>query len=164
MKTDALDKQIMNILQHNSRTTIKDIAEQVGMSSTPIFERIKRLEKNGYIDKYVALLNEAKLGYKMVAFVQISLNLHNLDEVNAFVENVTVFPEVMECYHTTGESDFLLKILVKDMDRFNDFILYKLSEIENLSHVKTQFALSTRKRTTEIGLFTKDNTHSSKHE
>lgn len=152
MKIDELDQEIMRILQKNARITIKEIAEQVGMSSTPVFERIKKLEKNGFIDKYVALLNEAKLGYKMVAFVQISLNLHNLDEVNAFVERVTVFPEVMECYHTTGESDFLLKILVSDMDRFNDFILHKLSEIENLRHVKTQFALSTRKRTTEIGL------------
>jgi len=152
MKIDELDKKIMRILQQNARTTIKEIAEQVGMSSTPVFERIKKLEKHGYIDRYVALLDEAKLGYKMVAFVQISLNLHNLDEVNAFVRRVTVFPEVMECYHTTGESDFLLKILVSDMDRFNDFILHKLSEIENLRHVKTQFALSTRKRTTEIGL------------
>ncbi len=150
-KIDELDQKIMQILQQNARTTIKEIADQVGMSSTPVFERIKKLEKNGYIDKYVALLNEAKLGYKMVAFVQISLTLHNLDEVNAFVERVTAFPEVMECYHTTGESDFLLKILVRDMDRFNDFILYKLSEIENLGHVRTQFALSTRKRTTEIG-------------
>lgn len=151
IKIDELDQKIMQILQQNARTTIKEIADQVGMSSTPVFERIKKLEKNGYIDKYVALLNEAKLGYKMVAFVQISLTLHNLGEVNAFVERVTSFPEVMECYHTTGESDFLLKILVSDMDRFNDFILYKLSEIENLSHVRTQFALSTRKRTTEIG-------------
>src|SRR5690606_2888773 len=152
MKTDDLDIKIMQILQANARTTIREISEQVGMSSTPVFERVKKLENHGLIQKYVALLNEAKLGYKMVAFVQISLNLHNLDEVNAFVERVTVFPEVMECYHTTGESDFLLKILVSDMDRFNDFILHKLSEIENLRHVKTQFALSTRKRTTEIGL------------
>ncbi len=151
MKLDDLDKKILQILQSNARTTIREIAEQVGMSSTPIFERIKKLETNGFIEKYVALLSEAKLGYKMVAFVQISLNLHNLDEVNAFTDRVTVFPEVMECYHTTGESDFLLKILVADMDQFNDFILYKLSEIENLSHVRTQFALSTRKRTTEIG-------------
>ena len=151
MKIDTIDHQIMQILQRNARTTIKEISDQVGMSSTPVFERIKKLEKNGYIDRYVALLNEAQLGYKMVAFVQISLKLHNLDEVDGFVKRITVFPEVMECYHTTGESDFLLKILVRDMDRFNDFILYKLSEIENLGHVKTQFALSTRKRTTEIG-------------
>lgn len=152
IKIDELDLKIMQILQENARATIKQIAEEVNMSSTPVFERIKKLEKNGYIDRYVALLNEAKLGYKMVAFVQISLNLHNLDEVNAFIDRVTVFPEVMECYHTTGESDFILKILVSDMDRYNDFVLYKLSEIENLGHVKTQFALSTRKRTTAINL------------
>ena len=152
MKIDDLDIKIMQILQANARTTIKEISEQVGMSSTPVFERVKKLENHGFIRKYVALLDEAKLNYKMVAFVQISLNLHNLDEVNAFTDQVTVFPEVMECYHTTGESDFLLKILVRDMDEFNHFILYKLSEIENLSHVRTQFALSTRKKTTEIGL------------
>ncbi|MBY5957950.1 Lrp/AsnC family transcriptional regulator [Membranicola marinus] len=151
IKIDEFDQKIMEILQRNARTTIKEIAGEVGMSSTPVFERIKKLEKHGYIDRYVALLNEAKLGYKMVAFVQISLTLHNLDEVNAFVDRITAFPEVMECYHTTGESDFLVKILVRDMDRFNEFILYKLSEIENLGHVRTQFALSTRKRTTEIG-------------
>lgn len=152
MKIDDLDKKILQILQANARTTIREIADQIGMSSTPVFERIKKLEKLGYIEKYVALLSETKLGFRMVAFVQISLNLHNLDEVNAFTDRITVFPEVMECYHTTGESDFLLKILVSDMDQFNDFILYKLSEIENLGHVRTQFALSTRKRTTEIGL------------
>lgn len=155
MKIDDLDIKIMQILQANARTTIREISEQIGMSSTPVFERVKKLENNGFIQKYVALLDEAKLGYKMVAFVQISLNLHNLEEVNAFTDRVTAFPEVMECYHTTGESDFLLKILVRDMDEFNQFILYKLSEIENLSHVKTQFALSTRKRTTEIGLHSK---------
>src|SRR5690554_4821175 len=109
-KIDDLDLKILQILQSNARTTIKDIAQQVGMSSTPVFERVKKLEKNGYIQKYVALLDESKLGYTMVAFIQISLNQHNLDEVNAFTERVIVFPEVMECYHTTGESDFLLKI------------------------------------------------------
>mgnify|MGYP001348806213 FL=1 len=150
-KIDDLDLRILQILQSNARTTIKEIAEQVGMSSTPVFERVKKLEKGGYVQKYVALLDESKLGYSIVAFIQISLNLHNLDEVNAFTERVIVFPEVMECYHTTGESDFLLKILVSDMEEFNQFILYKLSEIPNLSHVRTQFALSTRKRTTEIG-------------
>lgn len=150
-KIDDLDLKILQILQSNARTTIKEIASQVGMSSTPVFERVKKLEKQGYIQKYVALLDESKLGYTMVAFIQISLNQHNLDEVNAFTDRVTAFPEVMECYHTTGESDFLLKILVTDMDEFNHFILYKLSEIPNLSHVRTQFALSTRKRTTEIG-------------
>ncbi len=151
-KIDDIDLRILNILQSNARTTIKEIAEQVGMSSTPVFERVKRLEREGYIQKYVALLDAAKLGYTMVAFIQISLTLHNLDEVNAFTERVTEFSEVMECYHTTGESDFLLKILVTDMEEFNHFILYKLSEIPNLSHVRTQFALSTRKRTTEIGI------------
>lgn len=152
MKLDDFDRQIMDLLQNNARITIKEMASQLGLSSTPIFERIKRLEKNGFIDRYVALLNPELLGYKMVAFVQISLNLHNLKEVNAFVECITVFPEVMECYHTTGDSDFLLKILVKDMDQFNDFILNKLSNIENLGKVKTQFALSTRKRTTIMNI------------
>lgn len=152
MQPDDQDKQIMNLLQKNARMTIREIAEEVGMTSTPVFERIRKLENAGYIEGYVALLNQDLLGYKMVAFVQISLSLHNRYEVNAFVERVTVFPEVMECYHTTGDSDFILKILVTDMDRFNDFILNKLSDIENLGRVKTQFALSTRKRTTEIEL------------
>ncbi|GAA5219891.1 Lrp/AsnC family transcriptional regulator [Membranihabitans marinus] len=152
MKLDEFDRQIMDMLQKNARITIKEMAAVLTLSATPIFERIKRLEKNGLIDKYVALLNADLLGYKMVAFVQISLSQHNLKEVTAFVDRITVFPEVMECYHTTGDSDFLLKILVKDMDQFNDFILNKLSNIENLGKVKTQFALSTRKRTTEIDL------------
>lgn len=152
MKLDEFDRQIMDMLQKNARITIKEMAAVLTLSATPIFERIKRLEKNGLIDKYVALLNADLLGYKMVAFVQISLSQHNLKEVTAFVDRITVFPEVMECYHTTGDSDFLLKILVKDMDQFNDFILNKLSNIDNLGKVKTQFALSTRKRTTEIDL------------
>lgn len=152
MKIDTLDRRIMDILQQDARKTLKEIAESVGMSPTPVFERIKKLEKNGFIKGYVALLNQDLLGYKMVAFIQISLALHNRREVNDFVDRITAFPEVMECYHTTGDSDFLLKILVTDMEKFNDFVLNKLSTIENLGRVKTQFALSTRKRTTKIQL------------
>src|SRR5690625_3162905 len=110
MIPDQQDKAIMRLLQKDARMTIREIADQVGMSSTPVFERIKKLEKAGFIEGYVALLNQELLGYKMVAFVQISLSLHNRYEVNSFVERVTVFPEVMECYHTTGDSDFILKI------------------------------------------------------
>ena len=104
---DATDKKILNELQINARITTKDLAEKLGLSTTPIFERIKKLEKNGLIKEYVAHVDVSKLDYSLIAFTQVRLDVHSKSMIQEFTQKITSFDEVTECYHTTGESDFL---------------------------------------------------------
>ncbi len=147
---DATDKAILEMLQENSRLTIKEMAERLHLSTTPIFDRMKKLEKNGVIKKYVALVDGKKLGKQMVVFVNISISKHGKDALNSFVEAITKFPEVTECHHITGNADFLLKLILTDIEAYNNFIMDKLSIIPNIGKVESRFSLSERKASTAI--------------
>jgi len=149
---DKADKQILNLLQQDSSLTIKEIAAQMDLSTTPVFERIKKLEKASYIRKYVALLNAKKIGRKLTVFINVSLQKHSKDAVEKFVSAVYCFEEVQELHHVSGDSDFLVKVLLDDMEAYNDFVLNKLGLIRNTSNVRSQFALSNRKYSTEVFL------------
>ena len=151
-RLDVLDLKILSLLQQDARMTIKEIAGHLQRSTTPVFERIKCLEKQGIIDRYIAILNQAKLGKKLTAFIHISLTRHSKKAVEEFVDQVVVYPEVMECYHITGGSDFLLKVVVEDIERYNGFVLNKLSTVDNISKLETRFTLSVRKYTTALHL------------
>jgi len=150
MKLDHIDKAILNFLQHDSRITIKEMATQLHLSTTPIFERLKRLEKNGVIQNYVAIVDAKKIGKKLKAFVSISMKDHSLVALEKFAKQINEFPEIIECHHITGESDFLLKVLVEDIGAYNTFVTEKLSAVPNVGNVVTSFALSTRKHTTAM--------------
>lgn len=145
---DPIDKEILAILQVDTRTTIKAIAQQLNMTTTPIHERIKRLERRGVIQKHVALLNPQKIGKKLIAFISISLKEHHRSALEPFVKKVNSFSEVMECYHITGNYDFLLKVMVSGMEDYQTFIIDKLSVIPNIAHVQSSFVLSENKHTT----------------
>jgi len=147
---DKTDKAILDILQDNSRMTIKEIARQLHLSTTPVFDRMKKLEKNGVIKKYVALVDGKKLGSQLIVFVNISISKHGKDALNAFVKAITKFPEVLECHHISGDADFLLKLVLKDIAAYNDFIMEKMSIIQNIGKVESRFSLSERKATTAI--------------
>jgi len=147
---DKIDKAILEILQDNSRTTIKEIAKKLHLSTTPIFDRMKKLEKNGVIKKYVALVDGKKIGKQLIVFVNISISKHGKDALNAFVKAITKFPEVIECHHVSGDADFLLKLLLEDIESYNTFIMDKLSIIPNIGKVESRFSLSERKATTVI--------------
>lgn len=149
---DLTDLKILKLLQGNARLTIKEIAGQLNLSTTPIFDRMKKLEKEKVIDRYVALVNPSKVGRSLFAFVHISLKEHVKQEVELFVNQVIQFQEVMECYHVTGEADFVLKVVVTNMDAYNQFVLEKLSMVSNIGKVESRFCLSTRKYSTEIPL------------
>ena len=149
-KLDQTDAKILNLLQEDARMTIKEIAARLNLSSTPVFERIKRLEKRGIINKYVAILNPQLMGKKLNAFVHLSLLDHSKEAVEAFVRQVVEYDEVMECHHVTGDSDFLLKIIVEDIEKYNQFVLNKLSIVGNIGTVKSSFSLSIRKDTNAI--------------
>jgi len=151
-KLDSIDFQILDLLQEDGRITIKKMSEILKLSATPVFERIKKLEKNGYIKKHVALLNERKLGLKQVIFIHLTLKEHNRSYLEKFVKEVREFPEVIECYRITGNFDFLLKVLVEDIESYETFILTKLSLLSNLGNVQSHIALSEAKNSTKIKL------------
>ena len=118
---DDTDKKILELLQNNAKLTIREIAAQLNLSTTPIFDRIKRLEKNQIIVKHVALLDKTKIGKKLTCFVQISIKDHSLALVKEFTRKVNSLDEVMECYHISGDADYMIKVVVRDMDEYNDF-------------------------------------------
>ncbi|MEQ8924160.1 MAG: Lrp/AsnC family transcriptional regulator [Fulvivirga sp.] len=149
---DKIDIQLLEILQQEGRITNKALAEQMGLSTTPVFERMKRLEKAGIIKRYVALLNAKKINKNLVVFVFISLKNHTRSYLEKFVEENRLYNEVQEIYHIAGDFDYLLKISTTDMDSFQTFIISKLSINSNIAHVKSQFALSQDKYTTAYKL------------
>ncbi|WP_323757786.1 Lrp/AsnC family transcriptional regulator [Roseivirga sp.] len=148
MKLDATDIRILEILQEDARITTKALADQLHLSTTPVFERIKRLEREGVIRKYAALLDGKKLDLMLTAFISISLTKHSRMYLEKFVDEIKAYPEVMECYHIAGNFDFLLKVVVKSMESYETFILSKLSTTANLGQVQSSFVLSKNIHTT----------------
>jgi len=147
---DDTDKSILRILQLDSTTTIKEIANQLHLSTTPIFDRMKKLEKAGVIKKYVALVDNTLVDKNLTIFINISINEHGKDAIDDFIKAIIEFNEVMECHHVSGDSDFLVKLLLKDIASYNDFILEKLAVIPNIGKVESRFSLSERKNTTVV--------------
>lgn len=149
---DKTDIQILRIIQKEGRITVKAMAERLGLSTTPVFERLKKLEKESVIDKYVALLNPRKIEKRLCVFVSISLKNHTRTYLEKFIEEMKSYKEVQECYHIAGDFDFLLKIALRDMEEYETFILTKLSVISNIAHVKSSFVLSKNKYSTEYNI------------
>jgi len=150
IKLDQTDKAILNYMQHNARMTMKEMAKQLNLSTTPIFERLKRLEKNGVIQKYVAIVDAKRIGKKLKVFVNISIVNHSKAAIDKFVSQIEEYDEVIECYHISGDSDFLLKVIVEDIEAYNKFVTEKLSAVENIGNVNSSFSLSTKKHTTAM--------------
>lgn len=147
---DSVDKQIVETLQKDGRITIKALAEQLNLTTTPVFERVKRLEKEGVIDKYVALVNAKKVSRNLIVFISISLKNHTRSYLDKFVAEMRSYNEIMECYHIAGNFDYLLKAQLKDMEAFQQFILNKLSVNSNIAHVQSSFVLSKDKYSTAL--------------
>jgi Lrp/AsnC family leucine-responsive transcriptional regulator len=151
MKTlDTIDQGILTILQEDAKSTHKEIAARLGLSTTPIYERVKRLEKEGYIKGYVALVDPKKLGRKLLVFASVSLREHAYENLQAFVKQVNSFPEVMECFHVTGAYDYLLKVLVADIEAYQDFVINGLSTAGNIAHVQSSFVMGEVKHATAL--------------
>lgn len=142
LKLDKTDKKILTILQEDARITTKELSEKIHLSSTPVYERVKKLERNGVIEKYTAVLNREKIGKGTTVFLMISLSSHAKDIVDSFRKQVMSFPEVMEFYYISGNYDSLIKIMIGDMNEFKAFIEEKLSKVENLTQFHSIFAIS----------------------
>jgi Lrp/AsnC family leucine-responsive transcriptional regulator len=143
---DKDDIRILQILQHDSRMTNKEIADKIGKSVSPVYERIRRLENEGIIQQYVALLDRRKVNRALCAYVNVQLKEHAATMMSTFEQEVIQFDEVMECYHMTGQFDFLLKVEVKDMDEYYTFMIDKLATLSNVGTVQSFFVLNEAKK------------------
>ena len=149
---DEIDLQILKTLQKNAKLTTKELAEAVHLTPTPVFERQKRLEKHGYIKKYVAVLDPEKLGQGLQVYCKVKLKQINHEIADAFVRKIQRIPEVTDCYNTSGSYDYLLKVRAHDMKQYQEFILNKLGEIESLASIESTFVMSEVKQNYGINL------------
>ena len=140
-KLDKVDLQILRTLQENARLTTKELAARVSLSSTPVFERLKRLENGGYIKKYMAVLDAGKLDRGFVVFCNVKLRRMNRDIAEEFARIVQDIPEVTECYNISGGFDYLLKIHAPDMKYYQEFILNVLGTVESLGSIESMFVM-----------------------
>ena len=139
---DEIDLQILKTLQKNVKLTTKELAEAVHLTPTPVFERQKRLERQGYIKKYVAVLDPEKLGMGLQVYCKVKLKQINREIAESFARRIMRIAEVTECYNTSGAYDFLLKVRARDMKQYQEFILTKLGEIESVGSIESMFVMS----------------------
>jgi Lrp/AsnC family leucine-responsive transcriptional regulator len=150
MLTLALDEKdmgILRLLQHNARITVKEISDKVHLSTTPVHERIKRMEDAGVIKQYATLVDHAKVKKGLMVICYVSLRQHNKNAGAKFIKMIQEMNEVIECYNISGEFDFMLKVVVEDMDAYYNFHVNKLSEAENIGHVQSVFVMGVIKQT-----------------
>ena len=149
---DKIDRAILDMLQNNAHLTIKEIAAAVNISLTPVHERIKKLENEGIIEKYVTLLNKKKLGKSLIVFCNITLNRQSSDDFHTFNEAINLLPEVVESSVVSGAFDYILKIIVSDMDAYYHFHQNKLANIKSVAQVHSFFVMNEVKYLTAIPL------------
>lgn len=152
IQLDQTDVRILQLLQNDARLTNKEIADKLGKTVTPIYERIKWLEQDGYIQCYVAVLDKNKIDKNLVAFTNVQLKEHSHPMLKAFEKDIVKLPEVMECHHMTGIYDYLLKIVVKDMNEYQDFIVNKLAKLSNIGTVQSGFVMTEVKHETAYSI------------
>ncbi len=144
---DNVDLQILRALQENARLTTKELAAKVNLSTTPVFERLKRLEKSGFICKYVAVLDAEKLGRGFTVFCSVKLKQMNRGVARDFISVIKDIPQVAECYNVSGEYDYLLKIQAPDMKYYNEFIINVLGTIDSIGSILSSFVMAEIKNT-----------------
>lgn len=150
MALDAIDKKLIQLLQRNSKQTNKQLSLALNLSVTAVYERIKKLEKEGVISRYVALIQKEKVDKTFVAFCHIKLVQHTQEHISKFEKEVANLVEVMECYHISGDYDYLLKVIVKDMEAFREFMVKKLTSIHHIGSTHSMFVINEVKHTTAL--------------
>ncbi|TGV04639.1 Lrp/AsnC family transcriptional regulator [Flavivirga rizhaonensis] len=152
MVFDDIDRRLLDYLQVDSKQTNKELSNKLNLSVTAVYERIKKLEREGYIDGYVALVNKELVDKAFVAFCHIKLIQHSQDYVVKFEKEVANIDEVLECYHISGDYDYLLKVLVKDIQAFREFMVKKLTTINHIGSTHSMFVINEVKHTTAINM------------
>jgi len=149
---DQIDIDILNILQKDSTMSVKDIAKKVGLSPTPTYERIKHMEESGLILKYVTLLDREKAGFQLIVYCHIILKEQSKKYLLDFEKSVAKFPEIMEVISLSGNYDYMLKIVAKDISSYNDFVVNSLSNIKNIGQYHSNIVMSMPKHETAFPL------------
>ncbi len=152
VKLDATDRKIVELLQANSNITNAQLALEIGLSPAPTLERVKKLENQGVIKSYHALVDMDSVGLGVSTFVTVSLKGHNKENINKFIAAIKGIPEVIECHHVTGQSDFILKMVSSDIPSYQNLMLEKLSNIEVVDNMQTTVILSTFKNSKSVPL------------
>ena len=152
MKLDKIDKKLLELLQKDSKQTTKQLSLHLGLSVTAIYERIKKLEREKVITQYVALLNKNKIGKSFLVFCHIKLEKHTKEYIVVFEREINKLEEVTECYHVSGDYDYILKIYVKDMDEYREFMVNKLTTLKHIGSTQSTFTIGEVKNTNAIVL------------
>ena len=147
---DSTDKKLLYLLQSDCKKTTKELSLKLDLSVTAVYERIKKLEREGIIDKYVVLVNRSKVEKGFVVFCHIKLIQHTKEFLSKFETEVVKLKEVLECHHVSGDYDYILKILVKDMDAYRGFLVNKLTTLEHIGSTHSTFMISEVKNTTVV--------------
>ncbi|TBW38988.1 Lrp/AsnC family transcriptional regulator [Siculibacillus lacustris] len=147
---DLMDRRILSALRRNGRLTINELATEVGLSSSPCWTRLKRLEAGGFIDRYEAVLNHKAMGFANVVFIEITLNKHDDKIIGAFGDALVRIPEVVSAYLTTGDYDYLVKVIVSGTEHYERFIRESLYRIPGIQHTRSTFGLRALKESSSI--------------
>lgn len=147
---DETDLTILRILQKDSKKTAKEIAKTLHLTTSPVYERIRRLEKQGVIKKYVAILDKNLIERSVTTICQVSMRYHSKEFIERFEAQIQNLDEVQECYHMAGQVDFILKINTKDLEDYHNFVKYKLSKIDNIGVLNSTFVLKDIKHSSEF--------------
>lgn len=152
MKLDQTDKKLLALLQEDSKKTNKELSLKLNLSVTAVYERIRKLERGGVIEKYVALVKPDKIERSFTAFCQIKLVQHTKGNVTRFESQVANLTEVLEVFHVSGEYDYILKVMVKDMDAYRNFMLNKLTALDHIGSTQSTFVISPVKNTSALSM------------
>ena len=147
---DEKDRSILRLLQENAKITVREIASQVHLSATPVHERIKRLEDSGIIRQYAALVDYSKVNKGLMIICYVSLKEHNRRSGAKFIKTIHELNEVIECYNISGEFDFMLKVVVENMDAYYHFHVNKLGQFENIGQLQSVFVMGVIKQTHQL--------------
>jgi Lrp/AsnC family leucine-responsive transcriptional regulator len=146
-RPDARDLAILRVLQRNARATIGEIAREVHLSTTPTYDRIRRMEQHGLIRQYAALVDRSRVNRGLMVICYVSLKEHNKKAGTKFIQSIMAMPDVVECYSISGEFDFMLKVLAENMEQYYDFHVNRLSQADNVGHIQSVFVMGTVKET-----------------
>lgn len=152
MNLDSIDKNLLHYLQQDCKQTNKELSSKLNLSVTAVYERIKKLEREGVIERNVSILNKDKVGLGFVVFCQIKLAQHSRVYLTKFEAEVKELEEVIECFHISGEYDYLLKVIVKDMVHFRSFMVNKLTTLQHIGSTQSSFTINEVKNTTAVNL------------
>ena len=149
---DSIDKKLLMLLQENSARTTKELSQKLNLSATAVYERVKKLEREGIVEKYVALVNRNRVGRGFVVFCHIKLSQHTKEYLTRFEREIVQLDEVLECYHVSGDYDYILKIYVENMEEYREFMVTKLTTLQHIGSTHSTFMIGEVKNSNVIVL------------